>query len=238
MPSPQSKRESEREAGTEQPPGAAMPSNNVRQFISLALFIHLFCVLVVMSANMQRSPLQSRVVRVLRPYTQVFNFELDYVPYYLTHATEFDVDHRIEVLPQGADPEDRDQWTSISEGRTRGGQPYRRFQRFARVLDFFSAQQGADETLPGIVAEDVAEHYVHQHEIVPARVRCRRHVLQNREVIAAGTPEQRDPWDEETYFRTPYQANVLVDEKRDVDVVKIDPESQVAQPDASPSGTQ
>ena len=217
-------------------PGKPMPSQTVRQVASLALCIHLFCIFAVMTANIERSPLQTRIVEVLRPYTRVFNFELDYVPYYLTHATEFDVDHQIEILPKNGDPDSREDWMSISEGRWRGGEPYRRFQQFGKVLDFYAAQQGSDEAPSGFVAKGVAECFLHQRKIEPSRIRCRRHVLQNRDVIIAGTPSQQDPWDETTYFRTPYEANLLVDQAGYVTVAKIDPEGQVAQPDGPQSG--
>ena len=60
------------------------PSESTRTVISLLLFCHLFCVVVVLSASYAPSVLQARLLRVLRPYTQTLNLDLDFTPYDLT----------------------------------------------------------------------------------------------------------------------------------------------------------
>ena len=85
-------------------PPAGEPSS--RPFISLLLFIHLFCVFVAMSSNLSRSGLQDRLLRVLSPYTQLLGFDLNYTPYHFTHNLPLDVDHRVELLAAGRDAAD------------------------------------------------------------------------------------------------------------------------------------
>src|SRR5688572_11646112 len=50
--------------------------------ISLVLFIHLFCVAVVLSSNFRRSTLQARLVSLFAPYTQLLHLDPDFTPYY------------------------------------------------------------------------------------------------------------------------------------------------------------
>lgn len=216
----------------DQPSRMAGPA--ARAVASLLIFIHLCCVLVVMAANLERSPLQARIVEKLRPYTQTLNFELVYVPFHLTHATDVDVDHRVEVLPRGKDPASGENWIVLPDVGIRGGDRYRRYQRLGSVLGFFGSLPG-DETPSGLVAKGIAENFLHQAGVDPQRIRARRHALQSPDDVGAASPQQADPWDEEYYFRTPYEANLIVNDDGTVSVVKVDPEGEVARP-VTPAG--
>ena len=77
-------------------PVAGGPNATVAGIASLFVIVHFFCVFAVMSANYSPSPLQQRLVRMFSVYTQTFNFDLNFTPYQLTHATDQDVDHSIE----------------------------------------------------------------------------------------------------------------------------------------------
>ena len=67
-------------------------SDASRSVISLVLFIHLFCVAVVLSSNFRRSPLQARLVSMFAPYTQLLHFDPDFTPYYYTLGRASDDD--------------------------------------------------------------------------------------------------------------------------------------------------
>jgi hypothetical protein len=47
------------------------PSPTLRSVLSLVIFIHFCCVFVVLSSTFRRSALQSRLVAIFGPYTQV-----------------------------------------------------------------------------------------------------------------------------------------------------------------------
>ncbi|MEQ8785504.1 MAG: hypothetical protein RIC55_04365 [Pirellulaceae bacterium] len=214
-----------------------------RAVASLLIFIHFFCVFVAMSANFNRSPLQVRVADTLSIYTEPLNLELLAVPYHLTHADEPDVDHRLEILPQGKDPADSANWIVLPAGGVHGSDSSRRYQQIAATLATFGTSPvPSDEAISARLAQSVAENLLHQQGITPQRIRSRRHALQAPENIASGDPRQMDPWDEQVYFRTPYEANLIVNDDGTISVVKVDPEGEVARPvapagPAPPAGT-
>lgn len=71
--------------------------NTARSLISVLLFAHLFCVLVVLSSNYRRSPLLSRLVSFFAVYTQALNFDPNFTPFHLTTGQTADDDHILEV---------------------------------------------------------------------------------------------------------------------------------------------
>jgi hypothetical protein len=192
------------------------PGDNTRAFVSLLLFIHLFIVLVCLAANLTPSELEMRLLHMFRPYAQLLNFDLDGTRYYLTHATENDVDHRWEVLPVESDEGTENEWQVMRRG-LRGGERYLRYQRFADALAF-SAE--SDE-LPSLLAEGVARHYSQQLETPLQELRCRRHSLQAF-ATAANADELADP-DNPAYFSEVYRAQVVATEGGSIHVVKREP---------------
>jgi hypothetical protein len=67
-------------------PPAAEWDSTWRSVASLLIFIHFFCVFVVLSSNNMRSPLQHRLVRLFGAYTQLLNFDPDFTPYHFTRG--------------------------------------------------------------------------------------------------------------------------------------------------------
>jgi hypothetical protein len=203
--------------------------NTTRQgLLSLFMIVHLFFVFVALSANLAPSPLQSRLLQRFSFYTQLLNIDPNFARYYLTHATEEDVDHRVEIVSStGGSPSE--QVIRLPAEGFRGAENYKRQQRLARVLAFVAEE----EALAGYLARAIGEHAVQQRNVTPEQVRVRRHLLQGREVIINGRPEERDP-DSELYYRTPYAANCIVLDDGRVQVVRVEEAGQVARPaDAS-----
>jgi len=219
-----------------------MVGRTARTVVSLAIFIHLCCVFAVMAANIKRSPLETRIAETLAVYTQPLNFELMSVPYHLTHAEEADVDHRLEILPQGKDPAVSENWIVLPAGGVHGSDRARRYQQIAATLAFFGTSQSPQmEAASARLAQGIAENFLHEQGI-PQRIRSRRHALQRPEDVSSGDPQQMDPWNEDLYFHTPYGANLIVNDDGTISVVKVNPEGEVARPvtpagPAPPSGT-
>ena len=74
-----------------------------------------------------------------------------------------------------------------------------------------------------------ARSFLNQRGIRPQRVRCRRHLLQDWNVIRAGTSAQRDPNDP-SYFRVAYDASFVVSRDGAVSVVKLAEADELASP--------
>ncbi len=73
-----------------------------RSLWSVAICAHLFAVAVALSANLNRSPLQDRILNAkgLRTYLQLLYWDSPYlVGYQLTHAMEAEDDHQLVLEP-------------------------------------------------------------------------------------------------------------------------------------------
>jgi hypothetical protein len=202
-------------------------SHPVFALLSLLIFIHLFCIFTSLSANVTASLLQARLLAVLRPYVQLLNFDLNFKPYHLTHATSLDVDHQLEILPEGKNPDEPGDWLVIPSGGLRGGEPYKRQQRLARLMAIFAEQE--NDNFAAIVAEDIGRYFL-ARDVRATQVRVRRHLLQTWDAASGrGTPEQRNP-DDPAYFQTAYAANVLIDSADNVLITKIAGRRETARP--------
>jgi hypothetical protein len=69
----------------------------LRSVLSILIFVHLFCVAVVLSSNLRRSALQNRLVSIFAVYTQLLDFDPDFTPYYYTFGRDIDGDARLVV---------------------------------------------------------------------------------------------------------------------------------------------
>lgn len=178
------------------------PSENARTAISLVLFVHLFCVFLSLSAFLSRSRVQDQLLRFFRPYVETLNLSMRFTPpYFLSHGDLTDVDHRIEVLPEGADATRNESWLAPERG-WRGGERLRRYQRLGVVLGFLSERDDP----AALVAGDVASRMIAEGQKVQ-QIRCRQHMLQYWERVSNGTAAERNPNDA-SYFRVPYLADV------------------------------
>jgi hypothetical protein len=191
-----------------------LPSENTRALISIAIFAHLFVVVVCLAANLAPSTLEQRLMQFFQPYAELLNFDLDGTRYYLTHATIRDVDHRIEVLPAEAANDGEDQWVPLARG-LRGGERYHRHQRFADAMSFFQD----DEAMTALMAEGVARCCTVLDAAPVREVRLRQHLLQSPEAVRDDVPAQRDP-DAANYFALLYRAHVVIGDRGQIRVLK------------------
>jgi hypothetical protein len=209
--------------------GSSQPqqTGSLRTLISLLIVVHLFFVFVSLHANYSRSQLLGRILRRFGFYTQLLNLDPDFKPYYLTHATEADVDHRIEILPVG-----EARWHTLAAQGWAAAAEHARLQRLAAAMAYVAE----DESAAARLAQAVGEHVLHQRGLAPRQIRVRRHMLQDWEVIRSGTARERDP-DSEVYFRTPYIVGCVVSGDGRVQVVRMAGTGEVAQPpERSPGG--
>ena len=188
-----------------------------RTVVSLLLFMHLFCVLiVVLTFQGVLSPFLARLKSSLRPYTQTFALDPELIPFYLTDASRMSVDHFIEV-----DVDSQDQAPLRIEGAagwlSRAGECGRRYERLAAVLSFLG-EQGDDGV--NLIAKDIANHVMKQEKVDKVVVRSRRHLLQPTRALQSGNLASRDPNDKQ-YFRTPYQTRAFRTDDDKINLLKM-----------------
>jgi hypothetical protein len=192
-----------------------------RTIASLLIFIHLFFVFLALSSNLARSGLSRTLLSRFAFYTRLFNFDLDFTPYHLTHGTDEDVDHRVEVLLT-----DASSWETLPSGM-RGHDGYKRVQRFAANWAYHALNDGQ----PALFAQAVANRFSQQQTIAPKQVRCRKHFQQGPDDLV-GTPAQRDP-DDSSRFSVPYAATSIIRGTGAVEVIRVEEAGQVAAPATS-----
>ena len=211
-------------ASSDSPLNAPEPNGAAwHTIVSLLLVMHWFCVFVVLSANFFRSALQEDLVRVLRPYTRLLNFDPNFTRFYLTHGSEDDDDHFIEVVSPDAPNEpvarypQRDRW--------RGSEPRRRYQTLASVIAFFASRE--DDATCAEMAKVIGAAVMSRENLSRAVVRCRWHRAQPLELDRADGTNPADP-DAPAYFDTVYEADVWVAEDGSTQVLKKSSRREVA----------
>ena len=148
------------------------PNENQRTIVSLLLFMHLFCVITVLSSNYLPSPLQQRLVAIVAPYTKSLHLDPNFVPFQIT---------------SGEDGLGRlHQWQVIKDGRIIARFPDRQWKlafqhqrqdMFARVGGYYAADESLDDEVSATMARDLARHVLNQSsDNSRLRVRCVRYL--------------------------------------------------------------
>lgn len=140
---------------------AGMPTQGVRTAITLVLLIHFFCLLVVFGGLYFPSQLQTRLLAVFRPYTQVLaldlNKEVHFAPYTLIENPQqdpfyADTQIRLELAASGEPVE-----IVLPSGTFPGGLEHGRQQILARFLGDIEAAQ--NENASNHLASRIFAHY-------------------------------------------------------------------------------
>ena len=195
-----------------------------RVTVSLLLFAHLFFVFVALAANVAPSRLQQRLLARFSFYTQLLNLDLNFAPLYLTHASIDDVDHRLELLPEGRNADVEGDWVVLPDVGVRGSDRYERYQRLARGVVFFAARRSDRGSGAGgrVELPQPARHSAAASPLSPTSASGLEH-------DRAGTSAQRDPNDP-SYFRVAYDASFVVSRDGAVSVVKLAEADELASP--------
>lgn len=218
------------------PPSAEGSPGLGRSFASLGLVIHLFCVGVVLAAscpNFRRSALQNRLVALFAPYTQFFDFDPDFTPYYYTLGRPIDDDTWlvIELYPSAEKPVD--QQSPVATWRLPDGEPRlsprrRQAMQLARLLALHADPDVENEDLTSEIAKAAGRFGMRQAHVERAVVRCVRRMSQpfNLATLNPGFPPDRptDP----AYDLTLYEADVWRDEDGEVQVLRRASQAEVA----------
>ena len=190
------------------PADAALPSEGVRTLVSFLLFVHLFALMVAVASNAGPVSAMRRALREAKPliaYLQLLHMDLAY-NFHLTHATEWDTDHFLEI--------ERD-WKGQPDANAArlklpepGGLPGIRAQRYHNLARNLAGLVGQDEA-ESILPYAISRGLLAQHGITGGRhrFRCRRHFLLEMREAALIDPADRDPFHSRRYGNV-YEADL------------------------------
>ncbi len=197
-------------------------SDTTRTIVSLLLFVHLFCVFVVLSANLVSSPLQRQLVAAVAIYAQLLNFDPNFTRYHLTHGAEDDDDHFVEVsLAESPDAP----LVRLPAVGLRSGLRCRRYQTLAAALAFYANREV--DAVSAEFAKAIGAYVVQQHNVSRVVVRCRRHQSLPLAPEQQGARGSSDPFDPSLY-ETVYEADVWLAPDGSVQVLKKSSPREVA----------
>jgi hypothetical protein len=216
---------------------AEQDGSTLRSVVSLVLFLHLFCVAVVLASNLLRSPLQSQLVSLFAPYTQLLHFDPAFVPYHYTSGVPADDDVALIVrLYPDANTRIDEQVRLAEIDLTSSGANWlgdRRPMALSRILGLMAETQN-DEAASEIAASvGTAVMREHNRGLPPERhahwavVECVRHLSPP----LAGPLDEAEP-------TTVYVADVRLLEGGELSVTRREASRDVAPlrgADASPS---
>lgn len=183
--------------------GQPQLSPTAKSIISLVLCIHLFCLGVCLFSVEQPSPLLQRLLGILGPYTQLLNFDLDFVPYYLTRTpllpeskqTYAEREYRWEYLPKGKDGTVPENWIWLGQNERRWSESYRRIQRLA----FIPVSAGREEA-HAVVAQGIARTIEKEAGLEVAKLRVRQHRPIPYDEFEPSAPQTDGPENYVTFF--------------------------------------
>jgi hypothetical protein len=205
----------------------------LRSVLSLLIFIHLFCVAVVLSSNLRRSALQSRLVSIFAGYTQLLDFDPDFTPYYYTFGRDVDGDARLVVdLYADADLPARDQpllkTVTLPEGGNNWLGDRRRYFALGRIVALNSQPENENDELTGEVAKAVGARVMRENGAKRSIVRCIQRLTQPLDLALLNPGFPRDNPADARYDVMTYEADVWIDEDNEVQTLKRASRAEVA----------
>jgi hypothetical protein len=219
-----------------QKPAPDSDNSVLRSVASLLLFIHLFCVAVVLLSNvpsMQRSRLERDLLRVFAPYTRLLRLDPELTPYYYTLGRPADDDAWLvaELYPDADQPVSAQ--TALETVQLPGGGTNllgerRRWFRLAQMLATSAEPEVEDDDVSAEIARSVGARLMRESGARRAAIRCVRRMSQpfNLAALNPGFPPDRptDP----AYDVTMYEADVWIDEDGQAQVLKRASRAEVA----------
>jgi hypothetical protein len=212
-----------------------------RSLISLALCVHLFCVAVVLASNFRRSALQMRLVSMFGLYTQTLDFDPNQTPYFYTlgRAVDDDTWLVINLYPSAEQPvasQSLAKTLQLPEPGSNWLTERRRGFALARLLAAAASPENENDDLTGEIARSVGSWAMRQTGNQRAVVRCLRRMSQPFDLSALNPGFPPDRPTDPAYDATVYEADVWLDEDKQVQVQKRAARAEVA-PRQTPADT-
>jgi hypothetical protein len=182
-------------------------SPEVRTWVSLLLFAHLFAVVVAVTTYTRPSGLQDQLHGLFAPYLRtlhlaVFPVTYPFARYHLTHAATSDVDFSCEV--ELKDREGALKTITVPELTLWPPVRYRRYQALANAMGTLAGEEGNEE-LASVLPKAIAGSILKEQGAVQGTIRCRAHFLPAMESMGTAASGRREPPTNDVY-----QAQVFV----------------------------
>ena len=203
-------------------PPAAGPSPAVRSLLSLLLFIHFFCVLVVVCSTYIRSRLQGRLVAIFGPYTELLAFDPGtYTPFYYTHGLVRDDDAVIEIdlypdVEQLVARQGRIKTVRIPGAGSRWLDEHHRGIALGKRLAFYADPEFGDEEVSSRIIRSIGARMMREGDARGALVRSVRRLSQPLRLETLYPEFPRDNPAAPAYDQLLYEAEVWIDEDGEV----------------------
>ncbi len=210
-----------------EPPSSDMPSQSppdlpgqgVRTAVNLLLFVHLFCLAIVLVMNHSTSALRIKLQNFPTFYLSLFYMDVDFgggvvqsnqaeganlrlrprsrrALYHLTQSEAVDVGHFVEVEVT------RDGETKVVEFPSADLWPRQRYRRY-QMLAWEVGRLVGNEDTRLVLPQGIARCVLRRNGVDQGKFRCRRLYLQSTADVSAADPTIRDPWDRR------WTANIL-----------------------------
>jgi hypothetical protein len=194
----------------------------LRSVLSLLLFIHFFCVLVVLSSTYIRSRLQARLVGIFGPYTELFAFDPGtYTPFYYTHGLVRDDDAVIEVelypdVERLVARQDPIGTLRIPGDSSRWLDDHHRGLALAKQLAVYADPEIGNEETASRIVRSIGARAMRESNARGARVRSVRRLSQPLRLETLFPEFPRDNPAAPQYDQLLYEAEVWIDEDGEV----------------------
>jgi hypothetical protein len=195
----------------------------VRNLISAAIAFHFALLILLLAGNVNSSPLQNALRSGFSGYVELLHIDPDFTPLYLTHAQLADTGHLIEITD---DSTGQKGWRPLRSTRS-GTASRQRMLWLGQLLSTYVEVE--NQTGTAEIARALAEYGFHHQDKAIRRIRVRRHLLQDSsELRQRGQPPRRP--DDPAFYRTVFEAHVLVKENGTALINKIDSQMETAAP--------
>lgn len=116
-------------------------ADSLRPWVSLAITIHFFAIVVSLSANLSPSELQRRLRKMLAPYTVTLHQDYQGVPLEMTRGSEIDYPCAFEIRRAAAEA---DQWQTVEPPKHFASALDHRWRTFQRMTNITAIEQNEE----------------------------------------------------------------------------------------------
>lgn len=116
-------------------------ADSLRSWVSVAITIHFFAIIISLAANISPSKLEQRLLKVLAPYTASLHQNYAGVPLEMTRGTEIDYPCEFEIHRAGAAS---DQWQTVRPPKHFGSALDHRWRTFQRMANIVAIERNED----------------------------------------------------------------------------------------------
>lgn len=206
---------------------------SAQQIVSLLVILHLFCVFIALTSYTRRSALQNRLLTLLAPYVRTINLAPASAPYHLTQYDALtgdnpqDDEHFVELQIVGADGQP--EFHKLDEFAISFPDARRRYRTLASEMVYSLPDEATGDNRLAELARASAGFGLKRLGADSGVLRLKHHLSQPRLLSQLQEGFPPDPTAPQ-YIVTRYEADVLLDDDGEVQLIKREDRTQVAPP--------